>query len=210
VVEEVAGVVLGGVNLVGCSHESGIAYGVFRGGLVQAAFYADAVGYLYLENLDLGLFNGEVSELDIETVEMDAADALIDVLAEFALADVADESVVGECAGLVEFAEELVDLEGCVVGDELVPEAASLHLTGLSFIIIDDLLEIPGEGQHVCMLLLIEHHVHSELLVFLLQLHCAILLLFELEVSSGEGSNWHLGGHTGEHSAGGTSKEGSL
>lgn len=101
--------------------------------------------------------------------------------------------------------EELVDLIGCIVADELVPEGASFHLAGLTFVIVDDLLEVPREGENVCVLLLIENSVDTESLVSLIQLNSVFLLLLYLkgsrEVSIVLGQDLRLSWHDLGHDA---------
>ena len=106
----------------------------------------NAVANLYLEDLDAWLLHCQVCHFDVKTMEMDASYTLVDVLCELPFTQGANVFVIWKGTCLVKLTEELVDLIGRIVADELVPEAASFHLMSLTFVIVDDLLEVPREG----------------------------------------------------------------
>jgi hypothetical protein len=81
----------------------------------------------------------------------------------------------------MEFAEELVYFEGAVVEHKFVPKSALLDGAHL-LVITDDLLEIPGEREDICMLLLIECHVYAELPVLLLNIDAGLFLLLHFDL----------------------------
>jgi len=134
-----------------------------------------------LKELHLWLLNGEVRHFDVKTMEVNSADTLFDVLRELALTDLIEPLVIGKGGSLMEFTEEFVHLEGAVVEDEFVPEGTLLDGAHL-LVVIDDLLEIPGEGKNIGMLLLIECHVNTDLLVSLINVNSILFRLLELDL----------------------------
>lgn len=164
------------------TEELTFANAVLACGAVEAALKGDAVGDLHLQELKLRLVNGEVGHLNVEAVEVNSSHTLFNILSKFALANLIKPVVVRECAGLMEFTEELVNLKGGIVEHELVPEAACLDGASLLLEVCNDLLKIPGEGQHVCVLLLIKCHIDSQFLVSLVKIHCGLLLLLQLDL----------------------------
>lgn len=118
-------------------------------------------------------------------MEVNSADTFLDVLSKLAFADLVQPEVIRECASLMELTEKFIYFEGAVVEDELVPESALLDGADL-LVVTDDLLEVPGECEHISMLLLIECHVDTELSVFLIEINSALLLLLDFDLSGVE------------------------
>ena len=133
------------------------------------------------KELNLRLINSKVGQLDVKPMEVNSADTLLNILCQLALADAIQVIVVGDGARLMELTEELVDLIAAIVHDKLVPETACCEWSNL-LEIIDDFLEVPGEGQHISMLLLIEYGVNTQFLVLLLHFKALFLLLFQLDL----------------------------
>ena len=154
VVEEVPLVILRHVDSLRRAQDRVLAHAVLRLWQVLPSLEVDAVGDLHLEQLQLGLIYSQIGHFNVEPVEVDASDALLHVAGKLALANLIEPEVVGECAGLVKFAEQPVDLVVGVVKHELVPEAALGHPHGLVLVSGDNLLEVPGEGEHIGVLLL--------------------------------------------------------
>lgn len=116
---------------------------------------------------------------------MNSADTLFNVLGKLLLADLIEPVIVRESACLVEFTEELVDLKCGIIKNKFIPVGSLLDGADL-FKITDDLLEIPRECENIGMLLLIECHIDTQLLVFLFQVDGSLLLLLKLDLSSKE------------------------
>jgi len=76
----------------------------------------------------------------------------------------------------MEFTEELVNLKLGIIHYELVPERVLLYRSH-PLIITNDLLEIPGEREDICMLLFTKCHVDTQLFVFLFDFDCSVFLL---------------------------------
>ena len=113
-------------------------------------------------------------------MEMNSADTFLNILSKFALTHLVYPLIVRKCACLMEFAKELINFEGAVVEHKFVPESALLDGAYL-LVITDDLLEIPGEGDDIGMLLLIECHVYTKFPVFLLNIDGGLFLLLHFD-----------------------------
>jgi len=114
-------------------------------------------------------------------MEMNSADTFLNILSKLALAHLIDPLIVRKCASLMEFAEELINFKCAVVEHKFVPESSLLN--GTHFLVVtDDLLEIPGESEDICMLLLIECHIYAELPVLLLNIDCCLFLLLHFDL----------------------------
>lgn len=85
----------------------------------------------------------------------------------------------------MELAEELVELEGRIVEDELVPVVALGQGTVLALEVVDNLLEVPGEGQDIGVLLLGELSINAETLVSLVQLYLRFNGLLDFKLTKG-------------------------
>ena len=114
-------------------------------------------------------------------MEMNSADAFLYILSELALAYLVYPLIVRKCASLMEFAEELINFKGAVVEHKFVPESAILDRAYL-LVVTDDLLEIPGECENICMLLLIECHVDPKFPVFLFDIDGGLILLLHFDL----------------------------
>jgi len=157
-----------------------------------------------LEDLDAWLLNSKVSHLDIEAVEVDAIETLVHSLSKPAFADLADTASVVKRAHLVELTEEDVEFtDGARVFGEGRPEASQRAVPALE--IIDDLIEVPWEGQDVSVLLLAELCVDTKSGVFVSKVNIAFVLLRHdscgvRELSRGNlGHSHHVGSRGGEH-----------
>lgn len=97
-------------------------------------------------------------------MEMDSLDALTHVVSEAWLAHFLQTFVVWNCASLMELPEECVEVDDCArVIDEGVPVTAD---TAGGIELRDDFLEVPWEGKHVGVLLLVELLVRTHSLVY--------------------------------------------
>ena len=83
----------------------------------------------------------------------------------------------------MELTEQLIYFESSVVEYELVPEGSLFDRAHL-FVIANDLLEIPGESEDIGMLLLVEIHIDTNLPIFLIEVHCGLLLLLDFDFCS--------------------------
>ena len=180
VVQEVSRIVLWCVKGLRGTEELGFAHSVLGGRLVLRALEGETVGDLNLKELELGLVNGEIRHLDVQAMEVNTAHTLLNVLRELAFTDLVEPLVVREGASLVELTEKLIYFKGGVVEHKLVPESALLNGAYL-LVITDDLLEIPGEGENISMLLLIESHVDTDLSVYIIDINCVLFLLLNLD-----------------------------
>ena len=145
-----------------CAKEGRLALDPILSVAILSAFDRKAVGDFNLEHLDAGLFHGQVGHLNIQTMEVDTIETLIDSLGEFALANFLYSNGVVQSAELVELSEQVVELGECArvfgVGG---PEAA-WHGSVPGLKLVNDLVEVPREGQHIGVLLLGEFCVHTE------------------------------------------------
>lgn len=116
---------------------------------------------------------------------MNSANTLLNILCELAFADLVQPLVIRKGSGLMEFTEKFIHLERGVVENKLVPESTLLNGAD-TLIITNDLLEIPGEGKDISMLLLIESHVNTELLISLIKINSILLLLLDFNFGSVE------------------------
>ena len=112
---------------------------------------------------------------------MNSADTFLNILSKLALAYLVNPLIVRKCASLMEFAEELINFKGTVVEHKFVPESALLDGAYL-LVVTDDLLEIPGECENICMLLLIECHVDPKFPVFLFDIDGGLILLLHFDL----------------------------
>ena len=99
--------------------------------------------------------NSKVYHFEAESVELHSLNALVDVVGKPGLAYFVEANIVTESDVLVELTVEVVDIAqvGRVV-DELGPVVGLGEGSVLTLVLVDDLREVPGEGQHVGMLLL--------------------------------------------------------
>lgn len=122
---------------------------------VFSSLNAEALADLGLENSDGWLLDGEVGHLNIETMEVDSLETVGSIASQLTLAHLIEPSVVWDSAGLMELSEEVIEgNDGSSVGHELVPVGGLAHNFVISFELIDDLLEVPGEGEDVSVLVL--------------------------------------------------------
>ena len=111
-------------------------------------------------------------------MEVDALETLIDSRCEPSLANLLNANLVVQGAELVEFTEKRVELkERARVASPSAPERAASKRTVLSLEFIDDLVEVPGEGQDVGVLLLRELSINSESGIFRGDINFTSLLL---------------------------------
>lgn len=97
-------------------------------------------------------------------MEMDSLDALTHVVSEAWLAHFLQTFIVWNGASLMELPEESVEVDDCArVIDEGVPVTAD---TAGGIELRDDFLEVPWEGKHVGVLLLVELLVRTHSLVY--------------------------------------------
>ena len=115
-------------------------------------------------------------------MEVNSADTFLNVLCELSLADLIEPHIIRKCCSLMEFTEELVHFEGTVVEYKFVPESTLLNWA-YCLVITNDLLKIPGESKNICMLLLNECHVNTDLLVSLINVNSVLFLLLDLNLS---------------------------
>lgn len=109
---------------------------------------------LELENFNLWLGDGQICHLDIQTMEVDAIKTLIDGLGQLALADLLDSHFVVQGTKLVELSEQVVKLGDGARGLYVFAEVVfCFFIYVFSLEVIDDFVEVPGEGQHVGVLL---------------------------------------------------------
>lgn len=138
-------------------------------------------------------------------MKVDALETFLDIGSELAFESVVEVFIVRQSTVLVELAEELVELEGRVIEDELVPVVALGQGTVLALEVGDDFLEVPGEGQDVGVLLLRELSVNAEALISLVKLNGRVNGLLDFELAEGaEGLDLESGGQEkGEGASGG-------
>jgi hypothetical protein len=77
----------------------------------------------------------------------------------------------------MEFSEKSIKLIDSVGMNIFVPIARGWE-SFMTFIVANDLLKVPWESENISVLLLIESHINSQSLVFVIQVNC--LLLFWL------------------------------
>jgi hypothetical protein len=120
--------------------------------------------YFCFEYFDRWLGHSEVGHLEAESVELDPLDALVDVAGQAGLAYFIQPNIVTHGNILMELPVQVVDISevGCVL-DELRPVVGVGEGPVFALILINDFREVPGEGQHVGVLLLGELHVNSNL-----------------------------------------------
>lgn len=107
---------------------------------------------LDFEKLDLGLFNSKVSHFNIETMEVDALDALTHILVQSALENFIKLLIVGEGTSLVELKIQRVELRDSVGVNKATPERRACNWAN-GLILGEDLLEIPRECEDISMFL---------------------------------------------------------
>ena len=95
-------------------------------------------------------------------MEVDAVETLIDGLGQFALADLLDANLVVQGARLVELSEQVVELGERARVFGIGRPVASRQRSMSALEVLNDLIEIPGEGQHVGVLLGRELSVNTE------------------------------------------------
>ena len=133
---------------------------------------------LDFEDLHAWLVNSQVGHLHIKTVEVDALETLVNCRCEPSLANLLNANLVVQGAELMELTEKRVELEERArVASPSAPERAASKRTVLSLEFIDDLVEVPGEGQDVGVLLLRELSINSESGIFRGNINLASLLL---------------------------------
>ena len=201
-IDAVTSVVFGRVVGAWGAKEARLGHIPVVSGSVGIAFDAEAVSDLDLEDLDAWLLNGKVSHLDIEAVEVDAIETLVHSLGQPAFADLADTTSVVKRAHLVELTEEDVEFaDGTGVFGEGRPEARHRAVPALE--VVDDLIEVPREGQDVSVLLLAELCVDAKSGVFVAKVNIAFILLRHdgvRELSGGKlGHSQLVGSRGGEH-----------
>ena len=142
------------------------------------ALTVETVCNLDFEDLHAWLINSQVGHLHIKTVEVDALETLIDSRGEPSLANLLNANLVVQSTELMELTEKRVELEERArVASPSAPERAASKRTVLSLEFIDDLVEVPGEGQDVGVLLLRELSINSESGIFRGNINLASLLL---------------------------------
>lgn len=182
VVQEVTLVVLRHVNRLRGPEERVPRHRVLRLAQILTSLKIDSVGYLHLKQLKSRLIHRQIRHLDIQPVEVNAPHAFLHIARKFALADLVEPEVVGQCACLMKFSEQPVDFVVGVVKYELVPEAAVRNLGRLVLITRDNLLEVPWERQNVRVFLLRKLHIYTYLFVALVQLNRLLLLLLHFQL----------------------------
>jgi hypothetical protein len=118
---------------------------------------------LHLEDLNAGLLHSQVGHLNVEAVEVDTFNALVDSASKAGLTDFLNADIVRDGAVLMELAEKNVEINN---------RARVLHVPGPPGVVshgavsclerVDDLREVPGEGEHVGVLLLVKLLVNAE------------------------------------------------
>ena len=135
---------------------------------------------------------------------MDAVETLVDSLCKAALADFLHAAGIMLGAHLVELTEQVVEfVDGARVVDECGPVAG--HGTVATLELVDDLVEIPREGQDVSVFLLRELNIDAKPGVFVagINLVAGAILRHDSrsvrEASEGEGCQGHLALSSGHH-----------
>jgi len=99
---------------------------------------------------------------------MNSFNTLANIAGQFWLADSIKTSLVGKSAELVEFSEQVIEIDdGPGVNHELVPVIAGGKWTMLGFVRLDDFGVVPGECKNIAMLVLIELVICTHFLIVL-------------------------------------------
>lgn len=134
---------------------------------------------LNFKYLDAWLFDSEVGHFNVEAVEVNAIETLVDGVGKTTLARSLDSFLIVKRAALVENSEQIVELDDCAgVLHKQRPVACQTVL----FKFINNLWEVPREGEHVGMLLLRELSVDPDASVDRLNAFTSGLLLLESSV----------------------------
>jgi len=113
-----------------------------------------------LENSDGGLFNCQIGKLDVQTMEMDTLNALSSYVGELGLANSVETILIWDCTRLMEVSKQVVKVNNSSrVDHEFVPKSRSRHWSVAAFVLANHLLEVPGERQHIRVLVLVEQKV---------------------------------------------------
>lgn len=100
----------------------------------------------------------------------------------------------------MEFSEQTVEFKLCVIKYELRPVVAGWQRLVVALEVVNDLGKVPREGQDVGVLGLVEAHVNTKTLVFLVNVQCVLLSL--LHFNLGGESSLLRGQEAGNHRLG--------
>lgn len=111
-------------------------------------------------------------------MEMNPLETGFNVFSQLAFTDEVDSLVVWDGTILMELSEEIIEFYLSIsVVDKFMPEVALREASILRFEIVDDLREVPREGEQVGMLLLRELHINTDSLPGLLKLQFLVFWL---------------------------------
>ena len=163
VVQEVPLVVLRSADSHGRSVELSVGNAVLFHRVVVRPVDVEAFVDLDLEDVDARLLDRQVRHLDVQSVEVNAVHTLGDVVGEVLLADDVQTLDVGDSGVLVELAEEVIEVNDAHgVVDELVPVRRVADWDVLVLVVLNDFLEVPGEGEDVAVLRLRKLAVNAD------------------------------------------------
>jgi len=130
-----------------CTHDAGFGHIVAGVGHVRISLEVKAMVDFNLKNLNAGLFNSQVSHLNIKTMEMDALNTLVDSVSETTLANFFNTLEVGESTKLMEFSEQVVKVNHSTrIVSKSVPEAAHRARSVQILIVTNNFRIVPWEG----------------------------------------------------------------
>lgn len=130
---------------------------------IGGAVNSEAVSDFALKHLNLGLVDGQVCHLDIKTMEMNALHWLVYSSCKLSLTNFLNTFSIGQSTVLMEFTEQVIEVKFCTwVSNKDRPIVVIGERLDICLELVDDLREVPGEGKHVSMLLLIELYVNAE------------------------------------------------
>lgn len=131
-------------------------------GAVGSAFDVQSVGDFALENLNLGLMHSQICHLNVQTMEMNAVHRLVDGVSEFTFTNFLNTFSIRQCAVLMEITEQVIEVNfSARMFHENRPVVTFGEGGVSSFEFVDDLWEVPWEGKHVSMLLIIELNIDA-------------------------------------------------